>query len=243
MDRRTWIAERRAAVVADYDAEAATYDQNPYPNDEQRKWVDRLVGTCPVGGTILDAPCGTGRYFSAVVEAGRLVVGIDQSAGMLEQARGRGIAVELRQVGLQELAFESRFAGVMTIDAMENVAPEDWPLVLANLRRALRPGGHLYLTIEEQDDSDVDRAYAGLLAQGWPAVRGEVVEGDVAGYHYYPGRDRAIGWIENADLVVVDEGFKQEEGWGYRHLLMRAGRGDAAAGPTHCSWTPSSSPI
>ena len=28
----------------------------------------------------------------------------------------------------------------MTIDGLENVPPEDWPLVLANLRRALRPG-------------------------------------------------------------------------------------------------------
>jgi hypothetical protein len=31
----------------------------------------------------------------------------------------------------------------MCVDAMENVFPEDWPQVLANLRRALRPGGHL----------------------------------------------------------------------------------------------------
>ena len=26
MDRQAWLAERRAAVVADYDAEAPTYD-------------------------------------------------------------------------------------------------------------------------------------------------------------------------------------------------------------------------
>lgn len=30
---------------------------------------------------------------------------------------------------------------VLTIDVMENVPPEDWPRVTANLRRAARPGG------------------------------------------------------------------------------------------------------
>ena len=45
----------------------------------------------------------------------------------------------------------------MTIDAMENVTPEDWPPVLANLRRAVRPGGHLYLTVEEADEASSTR--------------------------------------------------------------------------------------
>ena len=157
-----------------------------------------------------------------VADAGLHVVGIDQSAGMLEQARDRGIAIELEHVGLQELAYVGKFDAVMTVDAMENVAPEDWPLVLANLHRAVRPGGHLYMTVEEEDEVNVDAAYAALAATGAPAVHGEVVEGDVAGYHFYPGRERVIGWIAAEGLDIVDEGFKQEDGWGYRHFLLRS---------------------
>ena len=171
MERRAWIDERRAAVMADYDAEAATYDQNPYPNEVQQEWVRRLLATCRPGGTVLDAPCGTGRYFPLVAESGRRVVGIDQSAGMLDQARARGIAIELQHVGLQELALIARFDAVMTIDALENVAPEDWPLVLANLHRAMRPRGHLYLTVEEQDHKHLDAAYASsspAASRPWP---------------------------------------------------------------------------
>jgi hypothetical protein len=37
MDRQDWLAERRAATRAAYDAEAPTYDQNDYPSDTQRK--------------------------------------------------------------------------------------------------------------------------------------------------------------------------------------------------------------
>jgi SAM-dependent methyltransferase len=152
-------------------------------------------------------------------------VGVDQSAGMLGQARARGLAARLEQVGLQELTYDSAFDGVMTIDAMENVPPEDWPLVLANLGRALRPGGHLYLTVEEVDQAEIDAAFDDAQRLGLPAVHGEVVEGDTAGYHYYPGRDRVDTWLRDAGFSMVHEDFSQHDGWVYRHLLTRGEAG------------------
>jgi SAM-dependent methyltransferase len=112
MDRRAWLAERRAATVAEYDAEAATYEAHAYPVEAHRRFVARLLDTCPPGGVVLDAPCGTGRYFPLVAAAGRRVVGIDQSAGMLAEARAKGIAESLQHVGLQELALEDAFDAV-----------------------------------------------------------------------------------------------------------------------------------
>jgi len=55
---------------------------------------------------------------------------------------------------------------------------------------------------------------------GLPAVRGELVEGDAAGYHYYPGRPQAVAWITHEGLRIVDEAFRWENGWGYRHFLL-----------------------
>ncbi len=92
------------SVVAAYDAEAATYDRHPYPNRPQQAWVKRLLTLCPDHGIVLDAPCGTGRYFPLVAAAGHRVVGIDQSANMLAEAQRRGIAIDLQHVGLQELS-------------------------------------------------------------------------------------------------------------------------------------------
>ena len=224
MDRRDWLLERRSAVEATYDAEAPSYDEHPYPAAMQRRFVERLVGLCPPDGIVLDAPCGTGQYFPLVASAGRRVVGIDQSAGMLERARARGIAVALHQVGLQELRFEAEFDAILTIDAMENVFPEDWPLVLTNLHRAVRSGGHLYLTVEEVAESVVDGAFAALVARGLPVVRGEVIEGDVAGYHFYPGRDRVMRWLEAEGLAIVEQSTEAHEGWAYWHLLLRSTR-------------------
>jgi ubiquinone/menaquinone biosynthesis C-methylase UbiE len=156
-----------------------------------------------------------------VLDAGRVVVGVDQSAGMLDQARAKHPGVRFELVGLQELAFDAAFDAAMCIDAMENVPPEDWPLVLANLGRAVRPGGHVYLTVEEIDREEIDAAFEVAKAAGWPAVSGEVVEGDTAGYHFYADRDRIEGWLTDAGFEVVEDADEWLDGYGYRHLLLR----------------------
>jgi ubiquinone/menaquinone biosynthesis C-methylase UbiE len=98
MDRKAWLAERRAAVLAEYDEIAAKYDSLGYPVTLQAGFVARVAGMCPPDGIVLDAPCGTGKYFAIVAAAGRRVAGIDQSAGMLAQAARKGIAETLAQV-------------------------------------------------------------------------------------------------------------------------------------------------
>lgn len=224
MDRRTWLDERRAAARAEYDAEAAVYDSIDYPRDAQVRFVARVLGQCAPGSLVLDAPCGTGRYFAQVVAAGCRVVGADQSPGMLAEASAKGLAERLELVGLQELDFDHEFDAVLSIDAMENVPPEDWPLVLANLRRAARPGAAIYVTVEElSDDEAKDAAFADLVARGMPAVHGEVIEGDVAAYHFYPARERVLAWFADAGLEIEQEAsVHARDAWGYRHFLLRA---------------------
>ncbi len=221
MDRQEWLSQRQADVIAVYDAEAPTYDQDPYPTRAQEEWIRRALELVPAGGSVLDAPCGTGRYFPVIAAAGLSVAGVDQSAGMLAQARARRIARSVNLIRLQDLHYAEAFDAVLTVDAMENVPPEDWPLVIANLRQALRPDGVLYLTVEDVEQSHIEQAFASLRSRGHPAVRGEVTEGDVAGYHYYPGRDQAVDWLRGQGLEVIDEGFDQHDGWGYYHFLLR----------------------
>jgi SAM-dependent methyltransferase len=222
VERQVWLAECRAALVAGWDAEAATYGDDEYPWDMQRDWVARVLGLIPRGGTVLDAPCGTGKYFAMLAAAGVRVVGADQSAGMLARARARGIASCLERTSLQELAYAGQFDAVLTIDAMGHIPPEDWPGVLANLHRAVRPGGLVYLTVGELGQHHIEQAFASLSARGLPAVLGEITEPDAPGYHYYPGRDQAVAWFGQQGLAIVGEGFQRENGWGYRHFLLRA---------------------
>ena len=65
-----------------------------------------------------------------LLEAGHSVVGIDQSAGMLARAREHFPEAQYEKISLQEMDFREAFDGIICMDAMEHVCPEDWPGIL-----------------------------------------------------------------------------------------------------------------
>jgi hypothetical protein len=85
-------------------------------------------------------------------------------------------------------------------------------------------------------------AFTTLTRRGLPGVRGEVIDDDVAGYHHYPSRDRVTGWLNAAGLQIIDEGFHQEDGWGYRHFLLQSASSSASDAPVRpgarSAWRP-----
>jgi SAM-dependent methyltransferase len=220
MERRVWLDGQRVSVEERYDRLCSpTFDDEAPISSTHRRFVERVIQSCPPGGAILDAPCGTGRYFESVLAAGRTVVGIDQSAGMLARARARHPEVVLEQVGLQELGFEDNFDGAMCIDAMEYVFPEDWPLVLCNLHKAVRGRGLIYLTVEQVDEAEIASVFGEARAEGLPIVYGENLRrGD---YHYYPSPDRVSAWLEDEGLEIVNEGVSRGRTYSYCHLLVQ----------------------
>ena len=219
MDRRAWLDAQRAKAEERYDLDSPTYDDDSPTTTTHRQFVEKVIESCPHGGRILDAPCGTGRYFDMVLATGRTVVGIDQSAGMLAEARAKHPDVTLHKVGLQELEFDGDFDAAMCIDAMEYICPEDWPQVLANLHRAVRGSGLIYLTVEEVDRIEIESVFAEATAARLPIVHGENTRR--GGYHYYPTRDRVSRWLEAEGLEIVEEASSQARTYGYWHLVTR----------------------
>jgi len=222
VDRERWLAGRRVAVEHAYTEEGSTYDDGYDPATPiHRRFVARMIESVPPGGSVLDAACGTAPYAGMVLDADLSYLGVDQSAGMLERARTKWPDARFEQVGLQELAFEATFDAVMCTDAMENVSPEDWPVVASSFGRALRPDGHLYLTVEQVERGELEEAFARASAEGLPAVFGEVVEGDTAGYHFYPDRRQVDEWLARAGFRSVARADEWLDGYGYHHQLMR----------------------
>jgi ubiquinone/menaquinone biosynthesis C-methylase UbiE len=54
-----------------------------------------------------------GRYDGELLDAGHHVVGIDQSAGMLERAREHFPQAQYEKMGLQEMNFHEQFDGAI----------------------------------------------------------------------------------------------------------------------------------
>jgi ubiquinone/menaquinone biosynthesis C-methylase UbiE len=220
MDRTNWLREKRRLAEERMDTLfAPIYDDRwgGYINPTHQIFLDRLLALCPPGATILDAACGTGKYWPAILRSGRQVIGVDQSSGMLARASAKHPTVPTVKAGLQDLTYSNAFPGVLCIDALENIAPEDWPIVLHNLARALAPDGYCYCTVELADPAEITAAYAAGRELGLPVVPGEWAhEGS---YHYYPSLSAVYDWFAAAGLKLCEEAA----GDGYHHILARKG--------------------
>lgn len=156
-DRRAFIIERRRASVYRFDTlHSPDYDENwGAISASHAAFVARLTASVRRGGDVLDAACGTGKYWPALLAAGLRITGTDQSAGMLAQARRKHPDVPARVLALQDLAGAAdllgRFDGLLCVDALENVAPEDWPAVAGGLAAAMKPRTPAYVTVEVPD--------------------------------------------------------------------------------------------
>jgi ubiquinone/menaquinone biosynthesis C-methylase UbiE len=101
----------------------------------------------PAEGWLLDAGGGTGRASSALVSQVDHMVIADLSFSMLQSAREKGIP-NLVQASSTALPFAAEtFSRIMVIDALHHM--DDQPGSVAELLRALKPGGRML--IEEPD--------------------------------------------------------------------------------------------
>lgn len=226
-DRGAWIRHVRRVMEAQEDSLSAEFDEHWGEIEEpHRAFVERFLSRLPPGGRVLDAACGTGKYFGMVLATGRSVLGADHSAGHLAVAGRKFPQVPTAKVDLQDLPYLGEFDGVMCVDAMEMVPPEEWPPVLEGFRRALRPEGWLYLTVELAGEHVVRTLNEQARRAGRPVVDGEVFYEEPNGYyHYHPGMDLVRGWMAGAGFVIEEdaEGPWDEEGQSaYHHVLARA---------------------
>jgi ubiquinone/menaquinone biosynthesis C-methylase UbiE len=208
MDRQEWLRTLRRENEDQENALAPEYDERwGQIGETHRAFIERFLSKLPPGGRVLDAACGTGKYFGLVLDSGRALHGTDHTMGYLARAESKFPQATTARFDLQDLPFENEFDGVMCVDAMEFVPPEDWPAVLARIRRALHADGWLYLTVELNPEDEVLATTEHLRGEGLPVVDGEVLWGEGGGryYHYYPSMDQVRAWISGADLQIEDE--------------------------------------
>ena len=224
-ERRAWLRERRRVDQEQEDALAGDYDaQWGQIEPTHQGFVEQFLSRLPPTGRVLDAACGTGKYFPVVLASGRSLLGVDHAGVTLAVATAKFPQLPTERHALQELPYRDAFEGVLCVDAMEFVPPEEWPAVLERFGRALRPGGWLYLTVELALDDRVRAANQAARRRGLPVVDGEVVwEGPDGYYHHYPSMQRVRTWLADAGFTIDEEaeGPWHEEGYAYHHVLAR----------------------
>jgi SAM-dependent methyltransferase len=136
-------------------------------------------------GPVLDLACGDGHLLALLAGSGRARIGIDMSTGELRAARARlGADVPLHQARAQALPLANASLAAVTCH-MALMLMAEAPQVLAEISRALQPGGHLLAVVPAAPVGAADRCpavaafHAALDAQprqaGWQGVRFDVV--------------------------------------------------------------------
>jgi SAM-dependent methyltransferase len=223
--RGAWLRNLRRLDERQEDAQAGDFDaQWGEIEPTHQMFLERFLSRLPPGGRVLDAACGPGKYFPMVLASGRRLLGVDHAGAYLANATAKFPQVPTEEHDLQELAYQGEFDGVMCVDAMEFVPPEDWPVVLERFGRALRPGSWLYLTVELAPADRVRTGNETARRSGLPVVDGEVVwDGPDGYYHHYPSMRRVWDWLAAAGFAIVEEaeGPWHQGGYAYHHVLAR----------------------
>jgi 2-polyprenyl-6-hydroxyphenyl methylase / 3-demethylubiquinone-9 3-methyltransferase len=123
------------------------HEMNPVRAD----YVDRSMRAAlgrpdPADVRVLDVGCGGGLLTEAIARLGYRVAGVDQSLGAVlaarRHARSAGVAVDYQAGSAYALGVaDASFDAVVTSDVFEHL--HDLPAAVAEIARALRPGGVL----------------------------------------------------------------------------------------------------
>ena len=118
---------------------------------------------------VIDAGCGSGRITEALIERlprGR-VIAVEQSASMIEAARGRlGERAELRVDDLLELHLDEQADAILSTATFHWI--KDHPRLFGSLHAALRPGGRLVAQCGGTGNIDILRGKAGRVCERDP---------------------------------------------------------------------------
>jgi SAM-dependent methyltransferase len=133
-------------VRAHYEDFWADAPADPEPWDWERRRA-LLLGEARPGERVLDLGCGAGRFVAALREAGAEAVGVELAEAALERARANAPGADLRLL-TDDGSLPLEHASVDLVwcsEVLEHVP--DTAHLLLEVRRVLRPGGRLLVTV------------------------------------------------------------------------------------------------
>ena len=146
------LSENESTVTAsDYDNFAKPYsaenESNLFNAYYERPAMLRLAGEVS-GRRILDAGCGSGPLSAALRASGAVVTGLDVSGAMIDLARqrlGEDADLHVADLGAPLPFADAEFDDVIASLVLHYL--EDWAGPLSELRRVLKPGGRLMVSV------------------------------------------------------------------------------------------------
>lgn len=175
----------------------------PQATQAEAEFVIEAMGLTP-GAQVLDVGCGYGRHAMELAARGFHIVGLDLSTPLLvrggEEAHRRGLTINFVRGDMRELDFDAQFDGAYCLFSTFGYFDDETnKKTVANIARALRPGGRLLIEILNRD-----YVIADLPTRVWWEGDGCVVLEEVE-LNYFSSR------IQVNRSVVFDDGRQLEQ--------------------------------
>lgn len=107
-------------------------------------YITRFIDLCPAGGQVLDLGCGPGAYALRMAKAGLQVDAWDAVPELLSHIPALpGLKTRCARFG--DLTAENHYDGIWAYFSLLHAPRAEFPGHIAALRRALKPGGTLFL--------------------------------------------------------------------------------------------------
>ncbi len=133
--------------------------------------VDAVIGLLPPHWTVVDLGCGTGEMVAKLADEVDRVIGVDQSAEMLEGARSvthRRGNIQLVNADLDQLPLDDDCCDAALMSLVLSYLPHP-DRALAEMARILRPGGKAVVVDLMRHDREDFRRQMGQLNLGFEA--------------------------------------------------------------------------
>ncbi|MCI4663276.1 MAG: class I SAM-dependent methyltransferase [Neomegalonema sp.] len=118
--------------------------------------VDIFLAALPPGGSVLDLGCGAAWAAAEMAQRGFDVTAVDGAQGMVAEAR-RLTGLDVRLLRFDELEDIALYDGVFASFSLLHAPREEAPDLLARVRRALKPGGVLFVSVKTSAEGSVER--------------------------------------------------------------------------------------
>ncbi len=153
-----------ALTIQFYDNNAEQYAETTVNLDMSRTY-DRFLQYLPLGASILDAGCGSGRDSRYFINRGYHVTMLDASAGMCQCAEEL-TGQKALCMKFAEIDFAERFDGIWACASLLHVPRMELEDVLARFHCALRSNGVLYASWKygKEERLDGDRFYCDMTS-------------------------------------------------------------------------------
>ena len=210
-------APEKAAVRSMFDRIAPRYDllNRVLSAGIDVRWRRRCIDAVAGASRVLDVCAGTGDLLLEFLrrDGGRTGLGVDLSSAMLERAavklrrrglegRGRVAAGDAERLPVRAGAFDA----VTVAFGIRNVG--DPAAALAEMHRALRPGGRAAILEFSMPRGTLGGAYRLYFTQVLPRIGG-LVSGDGGAYAYLPASVARFAAPADFEAAMAAAGFER----------------------------------